>query len=76
MKMIVMVDGKKIEVQNDIRVIYTDVIIGETEDESVLGDLQVVLTHEGMITDIFDSDGKPADLTSALEVNELVEMCY
>ena len=54
----VLIDGKEVRVQNDIRVIYDEIIYGmDDNDKDLEGQLQVVLTHEGMIGDVFDEDG-------------------
>ena len=55
----VLIDGKEVRVQNDIRIIYDEVIYGMDEDMTDLeGHLQVVLNHEGIVGDVFDEDGE------------------
>ena len=57
----VLIDGKEVEVKNDVRVIYDGIIYGmSVDDETDLeGHLEVVMTHEGMIADVYSRDGEP-----------------
>jgi len=74
--MILMVDGKEVKVQNDVRIIYEDVIYDIDEnEEDVEGQLQVVLTHEGIIADVFDKNGEPTHFTNAWEVGDVINQC-
>jgi hypothetical protein len=51
------IDGQEIEALNDVR-ISDDIIYGMDEDGNDLeGHVQVVLTAEGVIVDVFDEDG-------------------
>jgi hypothetical protein len=49
-KMRVLVDGKEIPVQNDVRVIH--------EDDPANNDMHLVLNHEGMVIDIVEEQKK------------------
>ena len=51
------IDGQEVEALNDVR-ISDDIIYGMDEDGNDLeGHVQVVLTAEGVIVDVFDEDG-------------------
>lgn len=65
--MILIVDGKKIKFQNDVKVIFEDA------EEGVL---QTTITHEGLILDIYDEAGEELLKTAAYEVVDLLEMCH
>jgi len=55
----VLIDGKEIEVQNDVRIIYDEVIYGWDDDDTELeGSLHLVANHEGLVTDVVDKDGE------------------
>ena len=61
-----LVDGKEVVVNNDVKVIYEDV----DEDQEV----HATLTHEGLILDTF-LGGEP-HTTACLMAIELTELCY
>jgi hypothetical protein len=51
------IDGQEVEALNDVR-ISDDIVYGMDEDGNDLeGHVQVVLTAEGVIVDVFDEDG-------------------
>ena len=63
-----LVDGKEIAVQNDVKVIYDDVCIdmdADTEEE-VHGELHATLTHEGLIMDLINTDDTFSDDVGAV----------
>ncbi|MHA2022803.1 MAG: hypothetical protein ACTSWQ_03990 [Candidatus Thorarchaeota archaeon] len=57
----VLIDGKEINVQNDVRIIQNGIIYGmSVDDETDLeGHLEVVLTGEGIVSDVYNRDGEP-----------------
>lgn len=59
------VDGVPIRVGNDMRVEYEDKEEGRT--------LIVVLTHEGIIMDVWDANGTEPTTTSSIMFNEQIE---
>jgi len=75
MTMTLIVDGKKIEVQNDIRVVYRDVpISGNFLEEDKKADLQVVLNCEGIVLDVLSQEQETQ--TAYQFVDDLVELCH
>ena len=72
--MIVMVDGKKINVKNDVCIIYENV---DPDNEMV--DLHVIANCEGVITDLIenDEDGDSEVIGSnAIFIEDLVENAW
>lgn len=58
----VLIDGKEVKVLNDVRVVYDEIIYGMSLDDDqtdLEGHLEVVLTSEGIIADVFDEEGQP-----------------
>jgi len=76
MKLIV--DGKEVQFDNQVKVIYEDEFVGmDDRDREVYGQLHVTLTHEGLIADLFeeDNDTQECDRTMCMETNDLIEQC-
>jgi len=67
--MIVLVDGKEIECNNDVKVIHEDPMSPDRE-------LHITLTHEGMIADVIDADYDVSIITTSLELLDIHEMCH
>jgi hypothetical protein len=59
--MLVIIDGKEIEVKNDVRIIYDVYLKGEKE-----GSLAVVANYEGVVFDLFDESGENCLETEAI----------
>lgn len=75
--MILIVDGKKVEVQNDVKVVYEDVTcMYEDDDEEYRGVLQVTLTDEGAILDLFDEPGEICLRTAGMLIEDMERMCH
>ena len=58
----VLIDGKEVKVLNDVRVVYDEIIYGMSLDDDqtdLEGHLEVVMTYEGMIADVYNKDGEP-----------------
>ena len=49
----VLIDGKEVEVQNDVKIIWEQ----EDDDENEQT-LQLTATYEGLIGDVFDEEGE------------------
>ena len=52
----VLIDGKEVTCNNDVKIIYDDETLGFDKDlggKIIAGQLHVTLTHEGMIADTF-----------------------
>lgn len=78
--MILIVDGKKIPVQNDVRIIYEDVLLPDSDLEEPCperdkGELQVCLNCEGLVVDVF-TEGEHTGLTGYMLVDDLVELAH
>jgi len=78
--MILMVDGKRVEVQNDVRIIYAGVLLPESDleescPERDTGELQVVLNCEGLVVDAF-VEGEHTGQTGYMLVDDLVELAH
>jgi len=72
----VIIDGVEVHVQNDVRIIHDDIIYGMDEnEEDITGHLQIVLNHEGIIADIFDSDGEATGFTTGMMYEDIAELC-
>lgn len=56
--MIVEIDGKRVEVLNDVKIIYEDrsVLRHPDADDEVSGDIHITLGHEGMTLDFVQDD--------------------
>lgn len=65
----VLIDGKEIEVKNDIRVIW-DVPLSDGE-----GHIQMVANHEGIVWDLYDAEGVESLATEyEMAVDKAAEM--
>ena len=75
MKLIV--DGKEIKFDHQIKVIYEDKIIGYDEDtvEECHGAVHITLTSEGMIADLIEDSNGEVYGTSALELLDIITLC-
>lgn len=73
--MILIVDGKKIPVQNDVKVVYP-VEYDDSEGNPCDGILHATLNCEGLILDLYDEMGDACLRTAALEVTMLEGMCH
>jgi hypothetical protein len=71
----ILVDGKEIQVQNDIKVIYEDVVIDYDMDseEEKHAELHATLTHEGLILDVVH-EGEIAG-SNSMEYGEMATFC-
>jgi hypothetical protein len=71
----VLIDGKEVEVQNDIKVIYDEIIFGMDDDgKDIEGELHVLLNCEGMVTDLFVDDNELV-ATMSRTAGELADDC-
>ena len=52
----VFIDGKQVECNNDVKIIYEGKDIGH--DEMVSGELHLTITNEALIADTFKDNGK------------------
>lgn len=66
-----LVDGRVLKVDNDVRVIYDDMIFENVDGDEVAVELHVVLTSEGIIEDVVYGDEVIA--TNSLMAQEIVE---
>lgn len=66
-----LVDGRVLKVDNDVRVIYDDMIFENVDGDEVAVELHVVLTSEGVIEDVVCGDEVIA--TNSLMAQEIVE---
>jgi len=79
--MIVLIDGKEVKIQNDIKVIYDDVVVDMDDDGSdINAELHVTMTHEGQILDLITTETTPdgdAEVigTHATEYGEMASLC-
>jgi hypothetical protein len=76
----VLIDGKEVEVKNDVKVIYDDVAIDVNVEsgEAEWGEMHVTLTHEGQIVDLignFDNGESEVVATHAEEYGEMATHC-
>jgi len=76
----VLIDGKEIQVQNDVRIIYEGVPLPEADleepcPERDTGELQVVLNCEGLVVDTF-VEGEHTGQTGYMLVDDLVELAH
>jgi len=77
------VDGKEIEVKNDVKVVYDDVCIdmGDDPEEDIMGELHATLTSEGLILDLITTETTPdgdAEVfgTYASQYGEMATWCH
>lgn len=73
----VLIDGKEVQVLNDIKVIYDGVCVDmdfDTGDEEH-AELHVTLTNEGLILDLIDEDGEVIG-TYGTEHGEMATLCH
>jgi len=69
-----MVDGNTVKVQNDVQIVYDDMIFTNVDGDEVKADLIVTLTSEGVIKDVYV--GNDCIATSSIMAQEIVEsMC-
>jgi hypothetical protein len=68
----VIIDGKEIEVLNDVKVIHEDQMT-EWEGNPVNGQLHLTMTHEGMIADFYEEKDE-CYLTQAFDLETITEM--
>lgn len=69
----VFIDGKEIEVKNDVKIIWDHFIIDEDwEEEEVMVHLGV--NHEGIVIDSVRSDGM-IDATMSKDLDDMLELC-
>ena len=74
--MMVLIDGVEVHVQNDIRIVHDDIIYDIDEnEEDVIGHIQIVFNHEGMIADIFDDCGEATGQTIGMMYEDIAELC-
>ena len=68
----VLIDGKEVSVQNDVKIIYDDipVLIDENETDTTL---YVTATHEGLIHDVFPSNSDTSLASKSQTASEIVE---
>lgn len=82
----VLIDGKEVEVQNDIRVLWDGDFVDPNPDcgeftaqrDEFSGHLQMVATHEGIILDTFEEhtpDEHENRGTASMTVEDLSEFC-
>ena len=74
MKLII--DGKEVEFDHQVKVIYEDEFMYDDGDE-MRGELHITLTEEGIITDLYheDNPGQDCDATMAWDKEYLIEGC-
>lgn len=66
-----LVDGKLIEVDNDAKIIYDDLILTNEDGTEARAELHVTLTSEGVIEDVWLGDEAVA--SHALTAQEIIE---
>ena len=66
-----LVDGRVIKVDNDVTVIYDDMIFENVDGDEVAAELHVVLTNEGVVEDVWVGD--ECVTTSSEMAQEIVE---
>ena len=75
----VFIDGKAMCVQNDVKVIYEDVIFGmNDENQDEIGELHVALNCEGIVADLISEceDGDAEVIgTMSNTYGEMTEWC-
>lgn len=71
--MIVLIDGKEVECNNDVKVIWDDHPVSLTESERA-GQVHLTVTNEGVIADIFEEGGNESYATAALEPQDIYDM--
>lgn len=75
----VLIDGKEVEFQNDVTVIYDEIIYGTDDDNLDLeGELHVTLNCEGIVTDLISvcEDGDAEIIgTMSNTYGEIAEWC-
>ena len=69
-----LVDGELVSVQNDLTIIYDNIILQDAEEEYE-AELHVRATHEGIITDVWNYSFEPEDCvaTSGETAQEIVD---
>jgi len=72
----VLIDGKEVQVQNDVKIIYDGVCIDidSDTDTDILGELHATMTSEGMILDVIDTEGEVC-ATYATEYGQMASWC-
>jgi len=75
----VFIDGKAMYVQNDVKIIYDDVIFGMNDDnQDEIGELHVGLNCEGIVVDLISicEDGDAEVIgTMSNTYGEMAEWC-
>jgi hypothetical protein len=74
--MVLIVDGKKVPVQNDVKVVYEDVLCVTSDDEEYTARLHVTLNCEGAIFDLFDEEGVAILRTAGMTIVDMEEACH
>ena len=72
----VYVDGKEIEVLNDVKIVYDEVCVDldMNTNTDIYGQLHATMTSEGMILDLIDPEGEIC-ATYAKEYSEMATWC-
>jgi len=74
--MIVLIDGKEVKVQNDVKIIYDGVVCDlDDDDKDIEAELHVTLTSEGIVTDVINSDDGGYVATMSRTYGELADDC-
>lgn len=71
--MIVIIDGKEIQVQNDVKIIHEDHLV-EVDDQEEDAQVHITCTHEGLILDVIIGDGFVLK-TNSLDLECLDGLC-
>jgi len=72
--MIVLIDGKEVEVLNNVKIIYSGVKSSwMIDDEEIEAEFHVTLTNEGIITDVVHDDEIIGTMSQT--TRELAEDC-
>lgn len=73
--MIVIIDGKEVAVQNDVRIIYDEVVYDMDEnDNNLFGELHLFVNHEGIVSDLLDAEGNNI-ATMSQTYGEIADSC-
>lgn len=67
----VLIDGKEIEALNDVKVIMDGDIHLSSEPEGDDAHMQLTITHEGLIIDVFKNSDNQIYSTASLESQDL-----
>jgi hypothetical protein len=73
----VYIDGKEVEIKNDIRIVEEKTIIDISDkNEDVYGDITLIANHEGVIIDITEDGEEEPDKSTYLFYEDFIKFCH